>query len=64
MDGRKEREEADAELDRQLEDSFPASDPPKVTRFPAGHEFTSAEDVEPAEETPEPVLPPAKDLKW
>lgn len=61
MDGRKEREEADAELDRQLEESFPASDPPKVTRFRAGHEFTSAEDTQPPGE--EPVLPAAKDPK-
>ena len=30
------REELDAELDRELADSFPASDPPKVTR--PGHE--------------------------
>jgi len=29
-------EELDAELDRELADSFPASDPPKVTR--PGHE--------------------------
>jgi hypothetical protein len=26
------KREADEELDRQLEDTFPASDPPKVTR--------------------------------
>ena len=30
------QEELDAELDRELADSFPASDPPKVTR--PGHE--------------------------
>lgn len=29
-------EELDAELDRELADSFPASDPPKITR--PGHE--------------------------
>jgi hypothetical protein len=28
----RERRELDAELDRQLEETFPASDPPKVTR--------------------------------
>jgi hypothetical protein len=66
MDSRKEREKADAELDRELEDTFPASDPPKVTRFRPGSEFTSAKDVEdgtPGEE-PAPILPEAKDLKW
>jgi hypothetical protein len=28
----RDKQEVDAELNRQLEDSFPASDPPKVTR--------------------------------
>ena len=28
----REKRELDAELDRQLEGTFPASDPPKVTR--------------------------------
>ncbi|MDP2779667.1 hypothetical protein [Devosia sp.] len=35
-DERPTPEELDAELDRQLADSFPASDPPKVTR--PGHQ--------------------------
>ena len=34
---RREREQVEGELDRQLEDTFPASDPPKITRSrPAG----------------------------
>lgn len=33
----REKRELDEELDRQLEQTFPASDPPKVTRsLPAG----------------------------
>lgn len=28
----RKKREIDQELDRQLEDSFPASDPPKITR--------------------------------
>lgn len=47
-----EREKTEAELDKELEETFPASDPPKSTRFPPGREFTSAKDVEPAEEVP------------
>jgi hypothetical protein len=30
----------DAELDRELEDTFPASDPPKVTRGPSRRRIT------------------------
>jgi hypothetical protein len=30
----REKQELDEELDRQLEQTFPASDPPKVTRTP------------------------------
>ncbi|GGE53766.1 hypothetical protein GCM10007276_33540 [Agaricicola taiwanensis] len=30
----REKRELDEELDRQLEQSFPASDPPKLTRNP------------------------------
>ena len=63
MGDRKEREKVETELDRELDDTFPASDPPSTTRYPPGREFTSAEDVEPAEK-PEPVLPPAEELKW
>jgi hypothetical protein len=29
-----EKQRLDEELDRQLEQSFPASDPPKITRVP------------------------------
>ena len=50
MDDRTERAKADAELDRELEGTFPASDPLKVTRFKAGSEFTSAKDTEPPDE--------------
>lgn len=56
MDDKKEREKIERELDKELEETFPASDPPKSTRFPPGREFTSAKDVEPADDTP-----PAKD---
>lgn len=61
-----ERAKTEAELDRELEQSFPASDPPKSTRFPPGKEFTSAADVEEAsaEDEPKPTVPEAKDLKW
>lgn len=67
MSDEKNRAEIEAELDRELEQTFPASDPPKATRFPPGKEFTSAADVEAVEapaEKPEPILPEAKDLKW
>jgi len=30
----RQKRELDEELDRQLEQTFPASDPPKITRFP------------------------------
>jgi hypothetical protein len=46
-----EREKLDAELDRELEQTFPASDPPKVTRGPTCAQFTSG--------SGEPVSPPA-----
>jgi hypothetical protein len=39
-----EREELDRELDEELEGTFPASDPPKVTRVPNRERFTGAED--------------------
>jgi hypothetical protein len=67
MSDPKDRAEIEAELDRELEQTFPASDPPKVTRFPPGKEFTSAADVEgepPADEAPKPTVPEASDLKW
>lgn len=56
MGGDTEREKTEEELDRELEQTFPASDPPKSTRFPPGREFTSAKDVEPAED-PKPATP-------
>ena len=31
----REKRELDHQLDRELEDTFPASDPPKITRFAA-----------------------------
>jgi hypothetical protein len=31
----REKRKLDEELDRQLEQTFPASDPPKITRTPA-----------------------------
>jgi hypothetical protein len=46
-----EREKLDAELDRELEQTFPASDPPKVTRGPTRAQFTSG--------SGEAVSPPA-----
>ena len=52
MNATEDRKKTEAELDRELEDTFPASDPPKSTRFPPGREFTSAKDVEPTDETP------------
>ena len=41
MSDPKSREEVEAELDRELKETFPASDPPKTTRMPPGKEFTS-----------------------
>ena len=52
MSDEKNRAEIEAELDRELEQTFPASDPPKATRFPPGKEFTSAADVEAVEARP------------
>lgn len=34
------RQDLEDELDRQLEDTFPASDPPKVTRSVRSSQFT------------------------
>jgi hypothetical protein len=39
-----EREALDRELDEELDDSFPASDPPKVTRVPRQGRITDDED--------------------
>ena len=46
MSDPKSREEVEAELDRELKESFPASDPPQTTRMPPDREFTSAEERE------------------
>ena len=35
------KREQDRELDRELEDTFPASDPPNITRVPYERRFTS-----------------------
>ena len=35
------KREQDRELDRELEDTFPASDPPNITRVPYEKRFTS-----------------------
>ncbi|WP_334416618.1 MULTISPECIES: hypothetical protein [unclassified Bradyrhizobium] len=37
---RREKREVDDELNRQLEETFPASDPPKVTRSIPGTQIT------------------------
>lgn len=37
-------EELDRELDQELEDTFPASDPPKVTRVPRESQIISDHD--------------------
>jgi hypothetical protein len=47
-----EREDLDRELDEELEDSFPASDPPKVTRVPSRDRFTGEEDEDDATRPP------------
>jgi len=36
----REKRELDEELNRQLEQTFPASDPPKITRTPAAKRKT------------------------
>ncbi|MBM6595697.1 hypothetical protein [Microvirga pudoricolor] len=36
--------ELDRELDAELEDTFPASDPPQVTRIPARSQYTGDPD--------------------
>ena len=61
MSDEKTRAEIEADLDRELEQTFPASDPPKATRFPPGKEFTSAADVEDEAQGEEPGLPKGKD---
>ncbi|HEV2566544.1 MAG TPA: hypothetical protein VGU19_15835 [Microvirga sp.] len=38
------QEELDRELDEELAGTFPASDPPKVTRVPQRSQITGAED--------------------
>ncbi|MGO4704802.1 hypothetical protein AB4072_03355 [Microvirga sp. 2MCAF38] len=40
------REALDRELDRELEDTFPASDPPKVTRVPPASQIISDKNIE------------------
>ena len=56
----------EAELDRELEDTFPGSDPLQVTRAPRGQEFTPAKPAskEAPDEPPAEVVPPVSDLKW
>jgi hypothetical protein len=39
-----EREALDRELDEELDDTFPASDPPKVTRVPRRSRIIDDED--------------------
>jgi hypothetical protein len=39
-----ERDALDRELDEELENSFPASDPPKVIRVPSRDRITGDED--------------------
>ena len=39
-----EREDLDRELDEELDDTFPASDPPKVTRVPSRDRITGDDD--------------------
>lgn len=46
-DDEKTREEIEDELDRELEGTFPASDPPKITRSRPDREFTPREDEKP-----------------
>lgn len=41
-----DKAEADRELDEQLDDTFPASDPPKVTRVPRRSQITGDEEEE------------------
>ena len=41
----REKRELDEELSRQLEETFPASDPPKVTRSNPATQFTSRPDT-------------------
>jgi hypothetical protein len=44
-----EREALDRELDEELEETFPASDPPKVTRVPARSQIIGGEDEDATE---------------
>lgn len=41
-----EREALERELDEELEETFPASDPPKVTRVPRRSQIISDDDEE------------------
>jgi len=43
----KERKEIEDELDRELADTFPASDPPNITRARPDREFTPPDDGKP-----------------
>jgi hypothetical protein len=47
-----ERDVLDRELDEELEDSFPASDPPKVIRVPSRDRITGDEDEAPRPPSP------------
>jgi hypothetical protein len=40
-----EREALDRELDEELDDTFPASDPPKITRVPSRDRITGDEET-------------------
>ncbi|WP_457089653.1 hypothetical protein [Microvirga sp. P5_D2] len=44
MTEEEEREALDRELDEELDETFPASDPPKVTRVPSRDRITGDED--------------------
>jgi hypothetical protein len=46
----REKREVDDELNRQLEETFPASDPPKVTRSSPASQITPRRDRRDAEQ--------------
>lgn len=59
-DDKADKKRLDDELDRELEQTFPAGDPPSVTRSSPHSQITQAED----ERRPKAVVPDKAGLKW
>ena len=57
-----EKERLDDELDRELEQTFPGSDPPNVTRGAPRAQFTSADDKKGRVEDGREITPPVMEV--